>query len=453
MKKVILLIVVILVIAGGYYAYLQYQERQTAEAISNLQTTAATQGELMSTIGATGEVRSNQTAILLWKTSGSVEDVDVEAGDKVTTSQILASLEQTSLPQSVILAQADLANAQKALDDLETSSVIAKTESLQAIALYTQQARDAQYQLDNFTIPSNQANLETVEALELLEEKLNLAREAFAPYKYKSSSDATRKEIKDKLEEAQSDYNTAVRRLDYEYDLAVAKANLEKAKQDYETWKDGPDPADVAAVKARIAAAEATLKQAWIEAPFNGTISVANTKPGDQVAPNAEAFRLDDLSQLLLDVQVSEVDINQVHVGQEASLTFDAILDKEYEGIVVEVASIGTSTQGVVDFIVTIEIIDPDENVKPGMTAAVNVVVNQLDNVLLIPNRAVRIEDGKRVVYVMRDNEPTPVQITLGASSDTMSEVIDGELKVGELIVLNPPTEFNTNGPPPIMHR
>jgi HlyD family secretion protein len=453
MKKVILLIVVIIAIAGGYYAYLQYQERQAAEAIRNLQTTTVAQGELTSTIGATGEVHSNQTTSLLWKTSGSVEDVDVEVGDNVITSQVLASLEQTSLPQTVILAQADQASAQKSLEDLETNAEIAKTESLQAISVYTKQARDAQYQLDNFTVPSNQANLETVEALELLEEKLNQAREAFEPYKYKSSSDAIRKELKDNLEEAQSDYNTAVRRLDYEYDLAVAKANLEKAKQDYETWKDGPDPADVTAVEARIAAAEATLKQAWIEAPFNGTITVVNPKPGDQVAPNVEAFRLDDLSRLLMDVQVSEVDINQVKVGQETSLTFDAILDEIYKGIVVEVAPIGTSTQGVVDFIVTIKITDPDENVKPGMTAAVNIVVNQLDNVLLIPNRAVRIKDGKRVVYVMRDNEPTPVQIILGASSDTMSEVIDGELEVGDLIVLNPPTEFDSNGPPPFVHR
>ena len=79
-------------------------------------------------------------------------------------------------------------------------------------------------------------------------------------------------------------------------------------------------------------------------------------------------------------------------------------------------------------------IIDPDENVKPGMTAAVNIVVNQLDDVLLIPNRAVRIKDGERVVYVLIDGKPTAVEITLGASSDTMSEVIDGDLKVGDLI-------------------
>ena len=86
---------------------------------------------------------------------------------------------------------------------------------------------------------------------------------------------------------------------------------------------------------------------------------------------------------------------------------------------------------------------------KPGMTAAVNIVVNELEDVLLVPNRAVRIEDGERVVYIMRDNEMESVTIVLGASSDINSEVIDGELKEGNAIILNPPIGFDSNGPPP----
>jgi HlyD family secretion protein len=134
-------------------------------------------------------------------------------------------------------------------------------------------------------------------------------------------------------------------------------------------------------------------------------------------------------------------------------MTFDAIPGSEYHGVVVEVDDVGTSTQGVVDFTVTIELTDADEQVKPGMTAAVNIVVSELQGVLVVPNRAVRVKDGKRVVYILRDNQATPVTISLGASSDTMSQVIDGELKVGDLVVLNPPTSFESNGPPPFVRR
>jgi len=302
-------------------------------------------------------------------------------------------------------------------------------------------------------IPSNQSEYETTEALRVMKERLDLAREAFEPYKYKSSSDPNRQDLRGKLEEAQSDYNSAVRRLEIEYELAVAEANLEQALRDFEKFQSGPSQQEIDAAEARIAAAEATLEQVYIQAPFNGTITVSKPKVGDQVAVNMEAFRLDDLSRLLLDVQVSEVDINRIEVGQDVIFSFDAILGKEYKGKVVEVAPVGTSDQGIVDFTVTVEITNPDEKVKPGMTAAVNIVVSELSDILLVPNRAVRIKDGQRVVYVLRNDETVAVEITLGASSDTMSEVLEGELEIGDLIVLNPPTEFESNGPPPFVRR
>jgi len=83
----------------------------------------------------------------------------------------------------------------------------------------------------------------------------------------------------------------------------------------------------------------------------------------------------------------------------------------------------------------------------------VNIVVSQLEEVLLVPNRAVRALEGVRVVYILKDGALHPVEITLGASSETMSEVIAGELKAGDQIVLNPPTVFEQNGPPPFVGR
>jgi len=171
------------------------------------------------------------------------------------------------------------------------------------------------------------------------------------------------------------------------------------------------------------------------------------------VAPGVQAFRLDDLTHLLVDVQVSEVDINRIQIGQPVTLIFDAILDREYNGVVIEVALVGSLTQGVVDFTVTVELTDADAAVKPGMTAAVNIVVSQLEDVLLLPNRAVRVLEGQRVVYVLRGTNPDPVKVTLGASSETMSEVLDGELSVGDQIILNPPTVFDQSGPPPFVQR
>jgi HlyD family secretion protein len=86
------------------------------------------------------------------------------------------------------------------------------------------------------------------------------------------------------------------------------------------------------------------------------------------------------------------------------------------------------------------------------MTAGVNLVVSQLEDVLRVPNRAVRVLEGERVVYILDPNGlPTPVDIVLGASSDTYSEVVGGDLAEGDVIVLNPPTDFSSffqGGPP-----
>jgi HlyD family secretion protein len=515
MKRVVIFLVLVAVVVGGYFGYQQYiAPRQSEGLLANLQTIKAEEGDLVATIGATGIVRSNQSAQLTWQTSGTVEQVNVKAGDLTTTDQILASLSQTSLSQSIILAQADLVNAQKDLDNLLNSQLqqaqaLAAVEEAEqtledllnpelAIARASQAIADAEKAVElaerrvrNLTSTANQADIDAAEAqVVLAKDKLDKAQEKFDPYADKPEDNLTRAHLQSQLSAAQQEYDAAVRYLNSltgtaaeiditvaEADLATAQAQYLEAQREYERikdgptpadielaearvadaqreWKrikDGPDPDDIAIVQARIEAAQAAIKQTSITAPFDGQITMVETIIGDQVNPGTLAFRLDDLSRLLVDVQVSEVDINSIKVGQETVLQFDAILNKEYSGVVTEVAAVGTTVQGVVEFTVTVEITKPDEDVKPGMTAAVNVVVNRLENILLVPNRAVRVQEGERVVYVMTGGVmPEAVPITLGASSETMSEVLDGDLEVGDLIVLNPPVYFNMNesGPP-----
>jgi len=204
-----------------------------------------------------------------------------------------------------------------------------------------------------------------------------------------------------------------------------------------------------AGAQARVDAAQATLNLAHLTAPFAGTVTEANLLPGDQVSIGTTAFRVDDLSSLLVDVELSEVDINSVTVGQPVTLSFDAILGKEYQGQVIKVSQAGTIVGGVVNFTVTVELTDADELVKPGMTAAVNIVVEEIKDAVLVPNRAVRLVDGDRVVFVMgAEGKPEKVEIRLGSSSDIMSVVIGGNLKEGDQIILNPTADLTGSGPP-----
>jgi HlyD family secretion protein len=160
------------------------------------------------------------------------------------------------------------------------------------------------------------------------------------------------------------------------------------------------------------------------------------------VAPTQQAFRIDDLSHLLVDVDITEVDVNRIRTGQPVMMSFDAIADKTYSGKVVEVSRVGTADQGVVNFKVTVELGDVDGSVRPGMTAAVNIVTNLIEDTLLVQNRAVRLRDGNRVVYVLRNGVPVMTQIQLGVTADTLSQVVGGDVKEGDQLVLNPPVQF-----------
>lgn len=466
MKRILIIIIVVAVIAGGVYGFLRYRViQQRDEVLSGLQSVSVELGSLTATVGATGTVRVNQTAILTWQTSGVIDDVHVNVGDFVEDDTILANLEQTSLSQAIIMAEADLVNARQALQDLRDSfSDLSLALAQQAVANARKAVENAQRNVANLTYRADQDDIDAAEAnVVLAENSLEQAQNAYEPYADKPEDNIIRATLLTRLTEARRAYEAAVRNLNYligtadpvdlevaQTALTVAQEQLLETEQELADFEDGPDPDDIAVLETRIAAAQATLNLSRIEAPFAGTVTEVHSKPGDLVVPGAPGFRLDDLSRLLVDVQVSEVDINRVEVGQPVHLTFDAILGSEYQGEVVEVALVGNTVQGVVNFTVTVELIDVDGSVKPGMTAAVNIVVSERENVLLVPNRAVRTRDGQRVVYIMNsDGSIDYIEISLGSSSETMSEVMDGALAVGDLVILNPPLDFSQFGGPP----
>lgn len=461
-RKNILWLIGILVLAGLAVAYYFNQNARNAE--SQYQTVVAEKGDLLAVVGATGSVRARQSAQLTWQTTGTVKNVNVKLGDSVSAGDELASLDMTSVSQNIILAQSDLLSAQRSLEDLQISGV-ARAQAEQSLATAQKAYDDAKtrYEGINFQRASDSYIDNTKAELDLAKQQVTLARRAYKLVENLKDGDARKAQALANLTSAELRVDQLTAKLNYvtgrpdEFEIAqrkaaleVATAQLEEAQRNYDRIKDGPDPLDVASLETRIIAAQATLKQVRITAPFAGVITLSEPLVGDQVSPGAVAFRIDDLSHLLVDVQVSEIDINNIQVGQPVTMSFDAVLGKSYDGVVVEVSQAGSVVQGAVNFTVTVELTNADESVKPGMTAAVNILVREVKNVLVVPNRAVRVVDGQRVVYVLKNGLPEMVKIRLGATSDTVSEVINGDLNEGDLIVLNPPTTFGgpMGGPP-----
>jgi HlyD family secretion protein len=452
-KKLWIPIVVVLVLVAIFFVYQGINQSKSA-ANSLYQTAPLARGSLTATVGATGTVRAKQTAVLNWQTSGTVESILVKLGDDVAKDTRLANLSQTSLSQQIILAQADLVSAKRSLENLEKSN-LSTSQAEQALAVAQKNLDDAKDKRESkkFT-KADQSVIDSAYANYILakEEMANVEDDYFGTQN-KAEDDPTRAAAVAKYSAALQHRDTALANYNYaksypdvleqaeiDANLSLAEAKVTDAQREYDRLKNGADPEDIAAARAKVAAIEATLKMAYIEAPFAGTVTDVQSKVGDQVSVTSTGFRIDDLSHLYADIEVTEVDINRIKVGQNATMTFDAIPDKTYNAKVTEVGEVGAAVSGVVNFNITVEILDADDAVKPGMTSAVNIIVNQLDDVLVVQNRSVRLVDGDRTVYVLKNNVPTPVKVTIGASSDTTSEILSGELKDGDLIILNPPT-------------
>jgi HlyD family secretion protein len=415
LKKYRTIIILLVIVAVGASVFVVRGRQNTNTAASQFQTATIARGNLTATIGATGTVRAKQTAVLAWQAGGTVDTVNAKLDDNVPEGFVMALLAKDSLPQNIIMADSDLVSAQMDLDNLLNSDT-ARAQAVIAL-------RDAKVAYDKANNWRKELNGRI--RVKRIIYKTFYGRTVPILKEYKQHPDAT-----------------TIAKADE--DLALKTAKLDDAQREYDRLTSG-NTADIAAAQARVDAAKATLNLARVVAPFGGIVTEADTLPGDQVSAGTTAFRIDDLSSLLVDVEVSEVDINNISVGQSVSLTFDAVLNREYHGEVVEVANVGNNVSGVVNFTVTVELTDPDEFVKPGMTAAVNIVVKEENNVLLIPNRAVRLVNSERTVYILVDGKPKPVKVTLGSSSGVDSVLANGDIKEGDPIILNPPA---VNGGP-----
>ena len=452
MKKTFAVIIVIAVLLGGGFLYLRYQNAQ-AKTTTTYQTVELAMGDLSAVVGATGTVRANQTTTVNWQASGRIGKIAVKEGDKVSINQLLAELDPASLPQNLISARSDLVTAQRSLDNLKNSDV-AMAQAQQALAQAQKNLKDAQdnrYRKNLARV--TQATIDQAKSdLIISQDSLKKAQDNFKKFDTWDENDVQRAQAFSRVAAAQQKVDQNQWNLDWllslpdtleisqaDADIVVAQAKLKDAQREMDRLKSGADPQDLAAAQARIESIQATLALTALKSPIAGTVTDIKSMLGDQVNSGTVSFRLDDLSRLLVDVSVPEVDINRIKPGQPAKLTFDAITGKEYNGKVVEMTPFGTTTNGVVNFTVTVELTDHDAQIRPGMTAAVNITVQQLTSILLVPNRAVRLQDGKRVVYILEEGKPKAVEITLGATNDTNTQVTGGQVKAGDSVVLNPP--------------
>ncbi|MEW5720458.1 MAG: efflux RND transporter periplasmic adaptor subunit, partial [Chloroflexota bacterium] len=148
---------------------------------------------------------------------------------------------------------------------------------------------------------------------------------------------------------------------------------------------------------------------------------------------------------LQVKVTIAEVDIAKIKIGQSAQITMDALPGKTYTAKIVAIGPVATITQGVVNYPVTAAINNTDGQVKPGMTANLAITVDQRDNVLLVPNRAVRTQGNQRTVTVLYKGLSIAVPVTIGLTNEQSAEITSGLLE-GDQVVIQTTQTRQTGG-------
>lgn len=353
-----------------------------------------------------------------------------------------AAIAQAQL--AVINAQDDADTAQAAVDRLQwgrgSEEQIASAQAAYVVAQSEVERLQTLYDHAGGDPSEDPAKAQALSALEVVKTQRDRALATLNWYKGDRSQSEVETTLND-LVVAQGVLADAKEALDKlqipsEQDIALAQATVDDAQSTLDALVDGPTENDLTVAQTRVLLAEAAEAQASLIAPFTGTITSLDVMAGDIVNAGTAALRIDDLSKLYINLSISEMDISSIKVSQDAAITFDAIAGKEYQGKVTQISMVATVSQGVVNYPVTVQITNPDESILPSMTASVSIIVAKAENVLVVPNNALRTTNGQRTVMVLFEGQQISVPVTVGLVGDSTSEVTSDQLREGDTVVL-----------------
>ncbi len=236
-----------------------------------------------------------------------------------------------------------------------------------------------------------------------------------------------------------------------ENELLIAQANEAAAMA---AWHGAQ--ASVKASEANLNSARVDLERTLIRSPIDGVVITRNIEDGQTVAASFQTPELfviaNDLKQMQVNANVAESDIGLISEGGAAMFRVDAYPNRIFSGRISQIRYSATALDGVVTYVTLIETLNDDLALRPGMTANITFEVARADSALQVPNQALRfnpdpsevnprsrpVKDGpqKPTVYVLADNKPVPVEVEVGLTNGTVTELRGGAIKEGDHIII-----------------
>lgn len=447
-----------------------------------LEETFVERDDLLVTVSATGLIAPRRQVPLLFEYSALVVEVLVEEGEAVITGQILARLDSTELEAIRDDAQLaldaanaaytalttparpeDIAAAEAAVDAAEAALYAAyatgpSAEQIEIARLQTELARNQLWQLQlqrdaaaglpSTTIPiPDGAPQEVIDAINTVNSFIQSLSIIPDPDSFTGGLN-------------QAGYGVLIADANYAAiqsqgpdagQIAAANAQLVQAQVARDRLVNGPtelelERAALAVEQAQLALdlAQANLDRTVLTAPFDGVIAESNLVVGE-APPQTPAMLLIDTSGYYVDLAIDEIDIVRVAMGQPVNLFLDALPDAQLTATVTRIAVTPTRIGQLVTYPVRVTLDQTIEPVRIGMSTTARIVVNQLDDVLVLRNRFIRIDRATGQAFVTIQNADgtfQEIEIGLGLRNETFSEVVSG-LQEGQRVVLVPRDTLN----------
>ena len=239
---------------------------------------------------------------------------------------------------------------------------------------------------------------------------------------------------KDDLDSAESSYKLDLAK------VAASKATIMQAKANYDT-------------------AAANMRYTKIVSPVDGIVISKEVEVGQTVAASFQTPTLftvaEDLTKMRIETSVSEADIGKVKEGQEVEYTLDGYPDSVFKGVVTQVRLSPTTESNVVTYAVIIEVQNDENKLMPGMTANVSIITGKKENILTVPNAALKFtlanntqKYAQKGVWVERKGKPVRINIETGVSDDAFTEIISKEIKDGDKVYTGSDSNGKKNNKP-----
>lgn len=454
-KPVFWILIVVIVIAGvaGYYYYQQNTATAQAADATPLQTATVKRGNLVISASGTGSVITEHEAKLGFETSGDLAELNVAVGDEVKLGDVLAVAipsESTATIQSKLTsAQLALLQAQQNLDDLSSSTTndvtLAQTQSNLAqkqLNLIDTQTSITELINKRATMNGKRCDADTIASKQ---EAYDIALERYNRSAHLTNSTEYLQMVNTQLNLNWCNSNYSQVELDAadaeitstQASMVLMQSQIAEYKTQISDLISGTDSLDLAIAQAKLDTAQAQLEvveqesvSSTILAPFDGTILSITAQVGDNVGTNP-FITLADLSQPYLEVLVDETDLNNVGVGYEVQVTFDALPNQSFTGHVISVdpSLIGVGNVTAVRSTVQVdtESFAKPQNLPIGLSATVEIISDQAQNVLLVPVEALReLSEGNYSVFVMENGTPVLKIVDVGLMDYTYAEIKSG---------------------------